>query len=93
LPEIRPSHREAIIEETLVLDGWRFHRRRSLAEKLGWVFGLGLAPVALLGGAGRRLGKKWNRSKLAGLITAAMLVAAYTLTPLGAALGRVLSEF
>ena len=93
LMEVRPNLRQENIEESLVLDGWRFHRRRTWPEKLGWVLALGLAPIALLGGAGRRLGSKWGRPKTAALITAAVVVAIYTLTPLGGALGRVLGEF
>jgi hypothetical protein len=93
LPEIRPNLQKEIVEESLVLDGWRFHRRRSLPEKIGWVLALGLAPVSLLGGVGRKLGTKWGRPKTLGVITAATLITLYTLTPLGGALGRVLGEF
>lgn len=93
LPEIRPSHRNSDITETLVLDEWRFSRRRSWPEKLGWLLALGAAPVAAVGGASRRLGAKWNRPKTVSLIALALLVGLYAVTPLGAALGRVLGEF
>jgi hypothetical protein len=93
LPEIRPSHRDGDITETLVLDEWRFSRRRSWPEKLGWLLALGAAPVAAVGGVSKRLGAKWQRPKTVSLIALAMLIGLYALTPLGAALGRVLGEF
>jgi hypothetical protein len=93
LPEVRPSHRDEIVEETLVLDDWLFHRRRSWPEKLGWVLALGVAPIVVLGGAGRKVGLRFNRPRLAMIFAVVAIVCLYTLTPVGAALGRVLGEF
>jgi len=93
LPEIRPSHHDVEFEETLVLDEWRFHRRRSWPEKLAWVLALGVLPIALTTTAAQRIGSKWKWPRLVGLIAVAVLVGLYTVTPLGVALGRVLGEF
>jgi hypothetical protein len=92
-PDVRPSHRDWIVEETLVLDGWRFRRSRSIPEKVGWLLALGAAPIAVFTTAGRRLGIKTARPKLSRLLAGAGLIALYTLTPLGAALGRIFAEF